>query len=148
MRVIARFLDGIIVGIIINQIVFRLITGESSFSGDIDNIDAGEIFFAAVVMLAIGFAWDPILTKQRGGSPMKLAFGMNVVRDADGGPVSWGQAISRWAIVSVWGLIPILLIAVAVPLILVIVSLVFLFSKPLRQTVWDSVAKTLVVSVR
>ena len=79
---------------------------------------------------------------------MKLAFGMRVVRADTGADVEWSHAIMRWAIPGAFGLIPIPFLPDLASLIVVIVSLVFIFSKPLRQAVWDQFAKTLVVSTR
>lgn len=148
MRVLARFLDGVILFIINAVLVFGVIVGSSGgLTGAVDDdVSFGTLLFAQFIGLAIGFAWDPLLTKLKGGTPMKLAFGMKVVRADNGAPVEWSHVIIRWIVVAIWAFIPVL--AFLVPLVLVIVSLVFLFTKPLRQTVWDQLAKTLVVKSR
>ena len=136
-----------IVGLAINQIVFLAVVGEQvDFTGNADDVPYGRILLASLVMLAIGFLWEAVLTKAKGGTPMKLAFGMRVVRAVDGREITWGQSVLRWGTLAIWSIVPILNLLVA--LVLVIVSLVFIFTKPLRQAVWDRVAKTVVVKVR
>lgn len=145
-RIVARFLDGIIVNMIIGFIAFRAIAGEDAASvastTDTDT-DAGKVFLAAIVVLAVSFVWDAVATKLTGGTPMKRAFGMRVVQVDSGADVEWKHVIIRWGTLAIWSVIPVL--SFFVPLILVIVSLVFLFSKLLRQAVWDLAAKTVVV---
>jgi uncharacterized RDD family membrane protein YckC len=148
MRVLARFLDGIILLIINAVLVASVIIGSAGgLTGAVDDdVAFGTLLFAQLVGLAISFAWEPLLTKLKGGSPMKLAFGMKVVRADNGGPVEWSHSIIRWIVVAIWTFIPVL--SFLAPLVLLIVSLVFLFTKPLRQAVWDLAAKTLVVKSR
>lgn len=147
MRVVARLLDSIIVGIINLILIAALVPGDTGGVGGFGaDVSAGKVFAMALIGLAVGVVWDPVMTKVKGGTPMKLAFGMNVVRSDSGAPVEWSHAIIRWGVVAIWAIIPVL--NFLVPLVLLIVSLVFLFTKPLRQTVWDLAAKTLVVSVR
>ena len=55
---------------------------------------------------AVGFVWDAVCTKQFGGTPMKLAFGMKVVRAENGADVEWEHAIKRWALPGALALIP------------------------------------------
>jgi hypothetical protein len=70
---------------------------------------------------------------------------MRVIR-VTGSPIDWGASIIRWA---VFGLLPILpIIGGIAGLVMAIVSLIFLFTDKLRQTVPDKAAKTIVVSVR
>lgn len=144
-RIVARLLDGIILGVINVIIVGIVVSGDTGgFNGVGADLSAGKLFVIGLISLAIGFVWDPVITKAKGGSPMKLAFGMHVVRADTGAPVEWSHAIIRWGVVAIWGIIPIL--SVIVPLLMVVVSLVFIFTKPLRQAVWDQVAKTVVVN--
>ncbi|NNE11650.1 MAG: RDD family protein [Ilumatobacter sp.] len=147
MRVLARFLDSLIVGIINLVLIGALLSGDTGSVGGLGaDVSAGKLFVIALIGLAVGFVYDPVITKLKGGTPMKLAFGMNVVRADTGGPVEWSHAVIRWGVVAIWAIVPVL--SFLVPLVLLIVSLVFIFTKPLRQAVWDLAAKTLVVSVR
>ena len=63
-------------------------------TGDVD----GAWFGAVVLSIAIGFVWDPVLTKLKGGTPMKLAFGMRVVRADGRSVVAYDQVTGepRW----------------------------------------------------
>jgi len=147
LRVGARFLDGVILAVI-GLLLARLILGDANsagFEGFGADASTGHIVLLAVVSAATGFLWDAVMTRLYGGSPMKLLFGMRVVRADNGGPVEWQHAIVRCAVPGVLVLVPIPVLPGLVTLVIVIVSLVFIFSKPLRQAIWDQVAKTLVV---
>lgn len=151
MRVLARLLDSLIVGFVFGFIfsAFLLSDGDNAgFGGLGADASFGEIYTLGLLTMAAGFVWDAVLTKQFGGTPMKLAFGMRVVRADDGGPVEWSHAIIRWAVPGALAAVPLPVLPGFVNLVIVIVSLVFLFTKPLRQTVWDLAAKTLVVKAR
>ena len=77
---------------------------------------------------------------------------MRGARDPVGADVEWSHAIKRWAIPGAFALIPpfVLLNALVglAQFVIVIVSLVFIFSKPLRTAVWDMFAETIVVKSR
>jgi uncharacterized RDD family membrane protein YckC len=142
MRILARFLDAIIVSVIGTAIGAAIIlSGDDSagFAGFGGDIDAGDRFALSLFSLAIGFVYEAVLTKVKGGTPMKLAFGMQVVR-VDGSPVGWSESIIRWGFLGLISVIPIL--GGIAALIIWIISIVFLFTDRLRQTVSDKVAKT------
>jgi hypothetical protein len=147
-RVFARVIDVVIVYVIIGGIIYTSITGDAVSVGDADEVSTGKALLAAALVLAVGFLWDAVLTKVKGGSPMKLLFGLRVVRSDNGGPVEWTHAVVRWLVVAIWSLIPFPAISQLGMFVLVIVSMAFIFTKPLRQAVWDQVAKTLVVKAR
>lgn len=151
MRVLARFLDSVIIGLVLTSIfgAFVLSDGDSAgFGGLGADASFGEVYALGLLGMAAGFVWDAVCTKQFGGTPMKLAFGMRVVRADDGGPVEWRHAIIRWAIPGALALLPLPVLPGFINLVIVVLSLVFLFTRPLRQAVWDLAAKTLVVKVR
>jgi uncharacterized RDD family membrane protein YckC len=68
---------------------------------------------------------------------------MRVVQAESGADLEWRHALIRWGTLAVWIVVPIL--SLFVPIVLAVVSLVFIFSKPRRQAVWDLTAKTVVV---
>jgi uncharacterized RDD family membrane protein YckC len=151
MRVLARFLDGLIVGLVFGFIFSAIVLSDddtAGFGGLGADASFGKVYAIALLGMAAGFVWDAVCTKQFGGTPMKLAFGMRVVRADTGGPVEWSHAIIRWAVPGALALVPLPVLPGLVNLVIVIVSLVFLFTKPLRQTVWDLAAKTVVVKAR
>jgi uncharacterized RDD family membrane protein YckC len=151
MRILARLLDGIVLSVVFGAIFASIIlSGDDSagFGGLGADASFGKVYTLALLGVAVGFVWDAVLTKMFGGTPMKLALGMKVVRADNGGPVEWSHAIIRWAIPGAFSLIPIPVLPGLANLVIVIVSLVFIFTKPTRQAVWDMIAKTLVVKSR
>ncbi len=151
LRIAARVLDSIVLGIISAVVLAPIVlNGDDSagFGGLGADASYGKVYALALLGAAIGFVWDAVFTKMIGGTPMKRALGMRVVRADDGGPVEWSHAIIRWAVPGALALVPIPLLPGLLNLVIVIVSLVFIFTKPLRQAVWDQVAKTLVVKDR
>ncbi len=151
MRVLARFLDGVILSVVFGAIFAAIIlSGDDTagFAGFGADASFGTAYLLALMGAVVGFVWDAVMTKLYGGSPMKLALGLRVVRADTGGPVEWSHAIIRWAIPGAFALVPIPVLPGLLNLVILIVSLVFLFSKPMRQTVWDLVAKTIVVKSR
>lgn len=150
-RLIARILDGLILGLVFGSIFAAIVlTGDDSagFGGLGGDASFGRAYALSILGVGAGFVWDAVCTKQFGGTPMKLAFGMKVVRADDGGPVEWSHAIRRWAIPGAFALLPLPILPGLANLVVVILSLVFIFTKPLRQAVWDQVAKTVVVKSR
>ena len=147
MRIVARFLDGVILGVIGFLVALALLGPDDAssldnFGGDVSFADA---YLVAVVGVGIAFVWDAVATRMFGGTPMKLAFGMRVVRADNGQQVEWNHAITRWAVPGALALIPVPRLIWPLQVIVFLISLIYLFRKPLRQAVWDQVAKTLVV---
>ncbi len=151
MRVLARFLDSLIVGLVFGLVFAAIVLSDgdtAGFAGIGGDASFGKVWLLGLLGAAAGFVWDAVCTKMFGGTPMKLAFGMKVVRADNGGAVEWSHAITRWAIPGALALVPIPFLPGLVNIVILIVSLVFIFTKPLRQAVWDQFAKTLVVQSR
>jgi uncharacterized RDD family membrane protein YckC len=154
MRVLARVLDAIIVGIVFGSVFAAIILSgddDAGLAGFGADASVGRAYVLALLGAAVGFAWDAVCTKMFGGTPMKLAFGMKVVQQ-NGADVEWEHAIKRWALPGAFALIPPfvalnVLLSLA-QLVIVIVSLVFIFQKPLRTALWDQFAGTMVVTTR
>lgn len=145
----ARFLDGLILAAVFGTIFASIVLtdgDDAGFAGFNADASRGKLYVFGLLSLAVGFVWDAVLTKLYGGTPMKIAFGMKVVQADSGAPVEWKHAIIRWAVPGALGLLPLGDIGSLINLVVVIVSLVFLFTKPLRQAVWDLAAKTVVVN--
>jgi uncharacterized RDD family membrane protein YckC len=142
MRILARFIDGIIVGIA--GFIISAILGAGSAFGRSDDVSTGVWYLAIVLGVAISWFYDAFLTSKMGGTPMKKAFGMRVVDAASGSPVSLQQATMRWVVPGALSLVPIL--GGLISLVVFIVSLVFLFSDKMRQTVSDKIGKTVVIN--
>ncbi len=154
MRVLARFLDALILALVFGSIFAAVILSgddDAGLAGFGTDASLGRAYLVALLGAAVGFVWDAVCTKMFGGTPMKLAFGMKVVQQ-NGADVEWDHAIKRWALPGALALIPPIvglsvLLSVA-QLAIVIVSLVFIFSKPLRTALWDQFADTMVVTTR
>jgi uncharacterized RDD family membrane protein YckC len=145
-RVLARLLDGVILGVITFLAALVLFGRDSAgFDGIGGDASFADLYVAGLIGVASSFVWDAVMTRLYGGTPMKLAFGMRVVRADNGQQVEWHHAITRWAIPGAFALIPLPRLTGLFSAVVMIISLVFIFSKPLRQAVWDQVAKTLVV---
>ncbi len=148
-RIGARFLDAVIMGIVSGVVIAPIILseGESAGFGGIGadgDVSTGKLLFISLFSLAVGFVYEAVITKVAGGTPMKLAFGMKVVRADDGGPLEWSHAVLRWLVPSIFGLIPV--VGGIISFVLFIVSLILLFTDSLRQTISDKVAKTVVIN--
>jgi uncharacterized RDD family membrane protein YckC len=98
-RLVAYIIDGLIVGAVVIAAVlvwtvFALLSGGLDAGGL--NLGAGlglglMILFITVLTLAY-FPW---FWSRTGATPGMKAMGLKVVRDADGGPISGGQAVLR-----------------------------------------------------
>lgn len=144
MRIAARLIE-IVLGFIVTAILAAIFisSGGAGLGG------VGGKYNIGVTLLTLAFGWviEAGLTATKGGSLGKLILGMRVVNANDGStPVSWATASIRWAVPGAFSLVP--LLGGLVAFVVFIVSLVFLFSDKLRQTVSDKVAKTLVVSIK
>jgi uncharacterized RDD family membrane protein YckC len=147
LRIVARLLDVLILGAV-NYLIALLVLGKddsAGFGGFGGDAGFWRLYMVSLIGVATGFVWDAVLTRTYGGTPMKLAFGMRVVRADNGLQVEWGHAVTRWAIPGAFALIPLPLLPGLLGLVVVVVSLAYIFTRPLRQAVWDQVAKTLVV---
>lgn len=154
LRVLARILDAVILGVVFGGIFAAIILSgddDAGLAGIGTDASIGRAYLIALLGAGVGFVWEAVCTKMFGGTPMKLAFGMKVVQQ-NGADVEWSNAIKRWALPGAFALIPpfVLLNALVslAQLVIVIVSLVFIFSKPLRTAVWDIFADTLVIKGR
>ena len=154
MRVLARFLDVVVVALVFGSIFAAVILSgddDAGLAGFGADASFGRAYLVALLGAAVGFVWDAVFTKMFGGTPMKLAFGMRVVQQ-NGADVEWEHAIKRWALPGAFALVPpvvglSVLLGVA-QFAIVVVSLIFIFSKPLRTAVWDQFANTMVVTTR
>jgi uncharacterized RDD family membrane protein YckC len=144
MRILARFLDAIILAIVGSIIGSVLGAGAIATGRRGSDVGAGKYFVAVLLSVIVSFVYDAVLTSKIGGTPMKKAFGMRVADAATGNsPVSLQQAATRWAIPGILSLIPVL--GALASFVIFIVSLIFLFTDKNRQTVSDKIGKTVVL---
>lgn len=146
-RIGARLIDGVI-WFVINAVVFAVFVGGSAFSTGGASYVTG--LFAGLVSTALIAGYEIFMVGSRGQTLGKMALGMKVTRE-DGSAPDFQVAAMRMAhyialavLAALTGVVGIIFNLVL--LVIVIVSLVFLFSDNMRQTVWDKVAKTLVVT--
>jgi uncharacterized RDD family membrane protein YckC len=150
-RIGARIIDGIawwFIGLIITVPIIGFGAGASLTTGaDISYASAaiaGILSTLAVAAYEIGFVGT------QGATPGKMVLGLKVARE-DGSPPDMRDAAMRMAHyigLGVLGAItgPLGLLFNLILIVIVIASLVFLFTDSRRQTVWDRIAKTLVVT--
>jgi uncharacterized RDD family membrane protein YckC len=119
-RLIAYIVDGFIVGciylllfLVFGSVLFAGFAGSVDFSSDFGNGQfSGRVptagMFAAFagffllffLALIVAFAYFPFFWARSGQTPGMRLFGLYVVRDADGGKISGGQAVLR--LIGMW----------------------------------------------
>ncbi len=139
-RLVARLIDGLLVSVVtfIMSFLIGIVLG---------GIVGG--FISAVVALAIGLAYEVVLTTQMGATLGKKIFNMKIVTES-GGAADQALIIKRsvpWIVVAAIAIIPIIggLISLLAGVVLVIVSIVFIFTDDQRRSVYDKAGATLVV---
>lgn len=146
-RIVARLIDGLI-WIFVGFVLTVVFVGGSLFAGSGDASFVAS-FFAGIIALALVLAYEVFMTTKTGNTLGKKVFNIKIVQE-DGSPVDEQVMLMRmlpYIVTSVIGIIPIIgLIAGLANLGILIVSLVFLFTDDLRQTIWDKVGKTKVVA--
>lgn len=98
-RLVAYLIDAAIVGALIvgTMLVWAML---AFFGGQMrtDSMDPGAWVTLAIVLAAVtvfGLGYFPWFWSRTGATPGMKMMGLRVVRDADGGPISGGQAILR-----------------------------------------------------
>jgi uncharacterized RDD family membrane protein YckC len=142
-RIVARIIDGLIIGVAF--LILTVAFGGSFFLGGISQADALGI---QVLGLVLGTAYEAAFLSSRGATPGKMAMSVKVVYE-DGRKLDLEGALRRLSpniVLGIMALVPTLLtLSNLVNFVITIVSLVFLFTDQRRQTVWDRIAKTIVV---
>jgi len=145
-RLLARLVDGLIVGIPI-AVIYGVLIASAISSATVDpetgvaspgsGFTAG-VFLAYPLILLIIVGYEVGMTATRGGTFGKSLLGLKVVREADGQIPGWGPAFLRWLIPAVGGLV--------CGIGQIVVYLSPFFDNTGRNQGWhDKVAKTLVV---
>lgn len=139
-RLVARFIDNVIVT------VASLIIGVIVAIG-LDNNLGGLI--SGLIGTAIVLAYEILLTTKTGATLGKKIFSMRIVNEADGSAVDESVMFSRclpFLVIGIVGAIPILgLLSIPLSLVVVILSLVWIFTDDKRRSVYDKVGKTIVI---
>lgn len=147
-RIGARLIDGVLWFFAV-LVVQGVIAGTSLFDSNAD-VSYGRIALAGIAGTLVIAGYEIFFVGTRGATPGKMALGLKVVR-ADGSDVDMNDAVRRMAHYLALGILG----AIAGPLgflfsialfVITIVSLIFLFTDAMKQTVWDKIANTIVVS--
>ena len=146
MRIGARAIDYVI-WFFVNLILTIIFIGSVAATGG-DDVSFVAGFLATIVPVGLITAYETFLVGTRGQTLGKMALSLKVVR-MDGSAPDMKDAFMRilpyTALGVIGAIIPFFgLIAFIAFIVIGLVSLVFLFTDPNRQTVWDKVAKTTV----
>lgn len=140
-RLVARFIDGIIVGVA--SFIIGLVVAIA-----IDNLIGGLL--SGLIGVAIGTAYEVLVTTKMGATFGKQIFKMRIVNEADGSKVDENVMFKRYLpsiVIGVIGAIPILgLLSIPLGLVFVILSIVWIFTDEKRRSVYDKVGNTIVIA--
>ncbi len=129
-RIGARLIDGVILFIVLGLL----------FGFDINSPNRDVTTTDLLLSAVLGGAYEILFTALRSATPGKMALGLEIVRQNDGGsPLGFGPAGMRWLpnVVSV--------VSVNLSGLVGLASLVLLFVDKYRRTVFDFVGQTYVV---
>lgn len=148
-RIGARFID-YIVWFVVSVIIGLIFLGGSIVGGT--GTSYVVYFIGQIIGLALTAGYEIFLVGTRGATLGKMALGLKVVKE-DGSPPDIQVAVMRVIPLLALGVLsallrPISFVFSLIEFIILIVSLVFLFTDPKRQTVWDKIAKTQVVNAK
>lgn len=149
-RIGARIIDYILWFII--SLVIGLIFGVAQFTSDRNGTSYAAALLSGLVGTALVAAYEIFMVGSRGATLGKLALGLKVTRE-DGSAPDFKDAAMRMSPYIGLGVLaslagPLGIIFSLMSLVVAIVSLVFLFTDPKRQTIWDRIAKTMVVTAK
>jgi uncharacterized RDD family membrane protein YckC len=146
-RIGARIIDGI--AWIIMSVIITVIFGAGAvFSGG--GVSYATAAASGIISVLAISAYEIAFVGTQGATPGKMLLGLLVTRE-DGSPPEMRDATMRMAHYLGLGTLSALAGVVGIVFdlalfVVVIVSLVYLFTDSRRQTVWDKIAKTLVVA--
>lgn len=138
-RVLARLIDLVIWFVI--ALVFAVVVGGGA--SNVGTEASGASFIAGLLSTLVIAGIEVWFVANKGGTPGKMVLNLRVADEATGtSPVDYKTSGMR-VIPLVLGIIPV--VGGCISLIIGIISLVLLFTDAKRQTVWDKIAKTVVV---
>jgi uncharacterized RDD family membrane protein YckC len=100
-RLVAYFLDAVVVSLLVLGVVIALglLTAGLAISGAAPlAVVSGLLVVLSVFAISLGYF--PWFWVNGGATPGMRIFGLRVVRDRDGGPIGWGEAILR--VIGLW----------------------------------------------
>ena len=143
---VARLIDGVIWFFIL--LITALIGGGGAFATG--GGDSSFVVFALASLVGVAgvTAYEVFMTTKTGNTLGKKVFNLTIV-NVDGSAVDEKTMVMRMATYigfGVLGVLPILgILAGIANFVVVLVSLIFLFTDAMRQAIWDKIAKTKVI---
>jgi uncharacterized RDD family membrane protein YckC len=131
-RLVAYIIDLVIIGFVVG---FFFVVGNNIASGHFLWFTFPETPIGIVIELiglVVGLLWKPWFWSHGGRTPGYRILDMQIVREADGGPVSFGTALLR-------------LVGYAVSAIVFYIGFIWIIFDPQRQGWHDKIAKTVVI---
>jgi uncharacterized RDD family membrane protein YckC len=95
-RLVAYLVDGILVAVLVTIVAVLLSFGVAAFA--IARADALAVLSGVLVVVAVfavSLGYFPWFWVKGGATPGMRIFNLRVVRDRDGGPIGWGEALLR-----------------------------------------------------
>jgi uncharacterized RDD family membrane protein YckC len=111
-----------------------------------DRIDEAPVAFATVLVAVATWAYLALTVARWGATPGQRLVDLRVVRDGDAAEVGYGRATVRAIVLAAAPLVP--AIGPWLWLALLAASVALALADPLRRTVWDRIAGTVVVDRR
>jgi uncharacterized RDD family membrane protein YckC len=139
-RIGARIIDAVIIWGVLGTLLVAFVVSDDDF-----NQFTGFNLGYTLVGLLISIAYEVGFVIWKGGTPGKLILGLRIIQQEDGRtPPDQQHAFMRW-VPTLVSYVP--FIGGLISLGIFILSLVWLFNDPNRQTVYDKIGKTYVVKV-
>jgi len=149
-RIVAQFLDGLVLGAIVSIPAGLLGFYDFRYPGFPDRTTFAVVLLLGYLLQAFYFIW--YWSGGRRGSPGQRVFGIQVANAFDGGPLSTRQAVKRFIAIGGWigfpALLPVLSVAVlsyAVSTAYGLALLVSVLTTPTKQGLHDRWAGSAVV---
>jgi uncharacterized RDD family membrane protein YckC len=149
-RLLARIIDGVLVGIVYSVIFTLFFAGGAAtvrvdpVTGELNSAGRGflaTLFLAMFILGVIGVLYEVVLIALRGATVGKQLMGIKVVQEGNGALPGWGPSALRWLIPFVGSFL--------CYIGGIVVYLSPFFDSTKRNQGWhDKVAKTLVVNAR
>jgi len=100
-RLVAYVVDGILLSVIVTAVTIALAlltVGLAAIDAGLLAVLTGIVLIVAV--FAVGLGYFPWFWVNGGATPGMRIFNLRLVRDRDGGPIGWGEAILR--LIGMW----------------------------------------------
>ena len=96
-RLVGYLVDGFVAGVISSGLPARVRhdRGVSRAPTSLNVLAGGSAIVAVLAVLAVAFLYFPYFWQRSGQTPGMRVMRIKVVRDADGGPISWTTGIVR-----------------------------------------------------